>query len=627
MNAFKTTITKAWNIPGNVTTNLLQENTMVFVFNEKDKAKVLNSTWTFRDHQVLIVEWPEEKALHEIEMTKIRFWIHVFGIPAAWIDQEMAENVGNFAGKFVKADLGTLGHKWRKSLRIQIDVDILKPLTTLMLIGHNGRKKILLEIRYERLTDVCYKCGKIGHKSINCPDNMEGSDESNPNPKYGPWMKAENSHIQNPKYQVHIPTSEREVVAAEEGTIVSATHVTTVDGGDKSRAAENESKSKAAGTAREIATVSSDKMEICQQIPLETMTNGCDEGMEMIKADEADLAEKDVPREATCAIVSTNPPHDKTVQEKLSGPIDKIGPAIIQPNNNANNGHGIKRKEMEQGKMELDPRSNPTLAMKDKYLESGLRSLLPENKSPTLNPNIHLSKKLKIEPPIFPEKQEIVRGNDDYGDQYDDWDGSKVDRLKADEKSRHIYAINRENIDRPKLQKIDGTARSYNKSTERSNKINGPEGSGNFIPPLGSAGGLILAWKDVVVLSTNVLHQSHFHCFITYPPLTTWKFTAAYVPCNYVKKAQFWDSMADLDNNDNLPWLIMGDFNAIVSQDEKLGGLPFTSSSYHHLSNDLNNLGLIDLGYVGYPYTWDNKRVGVNNIKQRLDVTPQSHIE
>lgn len=62
---------------------------------------------------------------------------------------------------------------------------------------------------------------------------------------------------------------------------------------------------------------------------------------------------------------------------------------------------------------------------------------------------------------------------------------------------------------------------------------------------------------------------------------------------------------------------MMGDFNDIMSQHEQKGGNPFVSSSTHNLSSDLNNLGL--MGFQGYPYTWSNKRIGTNNIQQRLD--------
>lgn len=63
----------------------------------------------------------------------------------------------------------------------------------------------------------------------------------------------------------------------------------------------------------------------------------------------------------------------------------------------------------------------------------------------------------------------------------------------------------------------------------------------------------------------------------------------------------------------------MGDFNSIVSQSENIGGLHFASSSNNNFSSTLNNLALINLGFRGYPFTWNNKRAGLENIQQRID--------
>lgn len=63
----------------------------------------------------------------------------------------------------------------------------------------------------------------------------------------------------------------------------------------------------------------------------------------------------------------------------------------------------------------------------------------------------------------------------------------------------------------------------------------------------------------------------------------------------------------------------MGDFNSITSQSEKKCGIPFLSSTKYSLSDDLNNLSLIDIGFSGNSYTWNNKRKCLANIPERLD--------
>jgi hypothetical protein len=77
--------------------------------------------------------------------------------------------------------------------------------------------------------------------------------------------------------------------------------------------------------------------------------------------------------------------------------------------------------------------------------------------------------------------------------------------------------------------------------------------------------------------------------------------------------------MMNMGNNFNGAWLCIGDFNMILSQQDKMGGLPYTSSSTDYFHNFVNSFGLIDLGFTGTPYTWSNHRDGRNLIRQRLD--------
>jgi hypothetical protein len=65
--------------------------------------------------------------------------------------------------------------------------------------------------------------------------------------------------------------------------------------------------------------------------------------------------------------------------------------------------------------------------------------------------------------------------------------------------------------------------------------------------------------------------------------------------------------------------MLLGDFNVILSQDDKSGGRPFASSSTDLFYNFVHDNALVDLGYSGNPFTWNNKRMGQANIKERLD--------
>lgn len=70
----------------------------------------------------------------------------------------------------------------------------------------------------------------------------------------------------------------------------------------------------------------------------------------------------------------------------------------------------------------------------------------------------------------------------------------------------------------------------------------------------------------------------------------------------------------------NIPWLIIGDFNTILTNDEYKGG---RFSYYHRKSNyflnfiDANNL--FNLHFIGPRFTWCNNQIGLARRWARLD--------
>lgn len=80
-----------------------------------------------------------------------------------------------------------------------------------------------------------------------------------------------------------------------------------------------------------------------------------------------------------------------------------------------------------------------------------------------------------------------------------------------------------------------------------------------------------------------------------------------------------WDALRYLKRQDNLPWLCAGDFNEILFQTEQRGGNPRSFNQMEGFRECLGDCGLEDLGFTGYPFTWDNKQDQEGNIQVRLD--------
>lgn len=175
---------------------------MAFIFEDKaDVDKILNHSWTFRDLQVIVRKWLPDKSLSEVNLNTTSFWIQAFGIPVCFINLESATFIGNSIGLFQKADITSTSHKWKKFLRIKVDINILFPLKSSVMLHCHGRSDVPVEIRYERLTDFCFKCGLLGHKIQNCLEAFSDMVMDSSTHLFGPWLKAENTLVPNPFFQ------------------------------------------------------------------------------------------------------------------------------------------------------------------------------------------------------------------------------------------------------------------------------------------------------------------------------------------------------------------------------------------------------------------------------------------
>jgi endonuclease/exonuclease/phosphatase family metal-dependent hydrolase len=80
-----------------------------------------------------------------------------------------------------------------------------------------------------------------------------------------------------------------------------------------------------------------------------------------------------------------------------------------------------------------------------------------------------------------------------------------------------------------------------------------------------------------------------------------------------------WALLSHLRSFDPEPWLCIGDFNKVVEQSEKFGGVRKKESQMVNFRNVLADCGLSDLGFKGSKYTWANCQSDGNFIKERLD--------
>ena len=93
------------------------------------------------------------------------------------------------------------------------------------------------------------------------------------------------------------------------------------------------------------------------------------------------------------------------------------------------------------------------------------------------------------------------------------------------------------------------------------------------VPRINRGGGLVLFWKNSIKVSVKTSSRNHIDSIIGEGSVGAWRFTGFYgEPVTHMRH-ESWELLQSLNRSFNLPWLVAGDFNEIISNSEKKGGI------------------------------------------------------
>ncbi|XP_026454012.1 uncharacterized protein LOC113355377 [Papaver somniferum] len=86
-----------------------------------------------------------------------------------------------------------------------------------------------------------------------------------------------------------------------------------------------------------------------------------------------------------------------------------------------------------------------------------------------------------------------------------------------------------------------------------------------------------------------------------------------------IQRRFLWSEMKIISDL-NKPWIILGDFNAVLTQDEKVGGKVPNRNSILEFNDCLNQCELVQAPKTGLQYSWSNCQHGSRRILCNLDM-------
>ena len=128
-----------------------------------------------------------------------------------------------------------------------------------------------------------------------------------------------------------------------------------------------------------------------------------------------------------------------------------------------------------------------------------------------------------------------------------------------------------------------------------------------------------MIWKNEVVVDVINFTKHHILAKVVEEDGFVWYLTGFYGWSETSQKSHSWALLRHLQSFVDGPWMCIGDFNAIFHSHEKQSIHPPPYSQMDDFRETLELCQLSDLGFSGYPFTWNNSRPGTANTRQRLD--------
>jgi hypothetical protein len=135
----------------------------------------------------------------------------------------------------------------------------------------------------------------------------------------------------------------------------------------------------------------------------------------------------------------------------------------------------------------------------------------------------------------------------------------------------------------------------------------------------GKGGGLVLFWNNNVTVDLIDCGPHYIDVKILESNGIKWRGTFVYgEPITEVRHLM-WELLRRIKPNAVEPCFMVGDFNEALWQKEHFSARKRGERQMVEFRKALAYCNLFDLGYKGVPWTYNNKKVGHDNVRVRLD--------
>ncbi|OMO98747.1 hypothetical protein COLO4_13724, partial [Corchorus olitorius] len=158
---------------------------LTFENEAKMQSALKEGLWSVMGFSLNLKPWPPDKSIKEVDLSAIPFWLQVHNLPREMMTSRNAERIGNRMGEVleVKEPMGSFGLN-RSFLRVRVSINVNDPLIPGFWIPRGGDRNVWAEVKYKKLSDFCFNCGKLGHGNKFCKSEVISP------ARFGAFMRA-----------------------------------------------------------------------------------------------------------------------------------------------------------------------------------------------------------------------------------------------------------------------------------------------------------------------------------------------------------------------------------------------------------------------------------------------------
>ncbi|KAG5530897.1 hypothetical protein RHGRI_025748 [Rhododendron griersonianum] len=182
----------SWKTRADFTIALWSSNVFLFRFeDEEDCNEVLkDGPWSVMNNLLVLKPLGKGEVIQSMDFSSCPFWVQIHGLPVDKMSRANAEIIGKRFDKLLAIEGGPEGLLLHRSfLRIKANINLSLPFPKGFWLKKKspGNSDIWISYKFEKLSDYCYACGRVGHEKKGCRFIPREAGETS---CYGPDLRA-----------------------------------------------------------------------------------------------------------------------------------------------------------------------------------------------------------------------------------------------------------------------------------------------------------------------------------------------------------------------------------------------------------------------------------------------------